>query len=35
MGWYVLTGRLALDHPRGAGEEADVIDRELDVEVGD
>jgi hypothetical protein len=30
----VLAGRLALDDPRGAGEEADVVHRELDVEVG-
>ena len=34
MGVDVLAGRLALDHPGGAREEADVVDGELDVEVG-
>ena len=34
VGGGVLAGRLAFDHPRGAGEEAHVVDRELDVEVG-
>ena len=35
VGAHVFARRLPLHHARRAGEEADVVDRELEVEVGD